>query len=173
MLTHYSTQAWGVISLVRSCAHYELVGYWDIPILCRSLTWASTAITSKPTFPCWLCGNHGHAGKDCPESIHSSNSLGKCTNCQETGDYSILCTKPPKQQAPNNLNAIRCDFCIGHHYGSECNNKKESPAVMYSNRTKKTITTSDDISPMPESGNQPVMHYHVFVPISIFLPPHL
>ena len=109
------------------------------------------ASTSKPTFPSWLCGNHEHAGKDCQQSIHSSNSLQvrKCTNCQETGPYSILCTKPPKAQPRNNLNAIQCDFYFGHNYGSECNKKKESTSVKYSNRTKNAITTSHNISPMP------------------------
>ena len=113
------------------------------------------AITFKPTFPCWLRGNNGHAGRDCPEGMHSSNSLRKCTNCQETFHYSILCTKPCKPQPRNNLNAIHCDFCFGHHYGSECNKKKESTSVKYSNRTKKAIRTSHTISPMPEGSNQP------------------
>ena len=112
-------------------------------------------ITFKPTFPCWLCGNNGNVGRECPEYMHSTNSLRKGINCQETGHYSILCSKPPKPQPPNNLNAIQCDICFGHHYGSECNKKKESTSVQYSNRTKKTIRTSHNISPMPEGSNQP------------------
>ena len=77
------------------------------------------AITLKPTFPGWLCGNYGHVGRDCTEKLHSINSLRHCTTCQETGHYSILCTKPSKPQPPNNLNAIQCDFCFCHHYGSQ------------------------------------------------------
>ena len=45
MVTYYLTQASWVISLLSSCAHYELVGYWDIPILGRSLTLALTLLT--------------------------------------------------------------------------------------------------------------------------------
>ena len=116
------------------------------------------AITFKPTFPCWLYGNDGHIGRDCPQFMHNSNSLRKCTNCQETGHYSILCTKPLKPQPPNNLDAIQCDFSFGHHYGSEYNKKKESTLVKYSNRTKKVIRTSHNISPIPAGSNQLDLH---------------
>ena len=87
--------------------------------------------------------------------MHSTNSLRHCTNCQETGHYSILCTKSGKPQPPNNLNAIQCDFCFGHHYGSQCNKKKESTSVKYFNRTKKAIRISHNLSTMPEGSNQP------------------
>ena len=50
------------------------------------------AITFKSNLSCRLYGNDGHAGKDCAESMHSTNSLRKCTNCQGTGPYSILWT---------------------------------------------------------------------------------
>ena len=90
--------------------------------------------------------------------MHSSNSLRKCTNCQETGYYSILCTKPPKPQPPNDLNAIPCDFCFAHHYRSECNEEKQGTSVGYSNRTKKAIRTSYNISPMPAGSNQPELN---------------
>ena len=111
------------------------------------------AITFKPMFPCWLCGNYEHIGRDCPESIHSHNSLRKCTNWQETSYYSILCSKQYKPQLPNDLNAIQCDFCFGHYYGSECNKKKESTSVKYSNRIKTAIRTSHNISLIPEGSN--------------------
>ena len=112
-------------------------------------------ITFYPTCPCWTCGNHGHLGTDCPEKMHRTNSLRHCTNCQETGHYSILCTKPCKPQPPNNLNASQCDFCFSHPHGSQWNKKKQSTSVKYSNKTKKTIRTSHDLSPMPEGSNQP------------------
>ena len=51
------------------------------------------AMTCKPTFTCCLCGDYEHVGRGCPESMHCSNSLRKWNNCQETGQYSILCTK--------------------------------------------------------------------------------
>ena len=43
------------------------------------------AITFKPAFPCYLCGNYGHVARDCLESIHRSNSFRKNTNYQATG----------------------------------------------------------------------------------------
>ena len=113
------------------------------------------AMTLKPTFLCWRCGNYGHVGTDCAATMHSTNSLRHCTNCQETGHYSILCTKPCKPQPPNNLNAIHCNFGFGYHYGSQCNKKKHSTSVQYSNRTKKAIRTSHNLSRMPEGSNQP------------------
>ena len=113
------------------------------------------AISFKPTIRCWLCGNDVHVGRDCSESMHSSNSLRQCTNWQETGHYIILCTKLLEQQPPNTLNAIQCDICFGHHYGSECNKKTESNSVNYLNRTNKVIRTCHNISPMPEGSNQP------------------
>ena len=84
------------------------------------------AITIQPTFTCWLCNNDEHVDTDCTEKMHTTNSLRHCTNCQETGHYSILCTKPSQPQLLNNLNAFQCDFCFGHHYGSQCNKKNES-----------------------------------------------
>ena len=116
------------------------------------------AITLKLTFPCWLCGNYGHVGTDCTEEIHSTNSLRHCTNCQETGHYGILCTKPSKPQLANNLNAIQCDFCSGQPYSSQCNKKTESTSVKYSKRTKKAINTSHNLSPIPEASNHADLH---------------
>lgn len=43
------------------------------------------AIKTWPTFPCWLCGNHGQASRDCLKIMHSTNSLRYCTNYQHTG----------------------------------------------------------------------------------------
>ena len=57
--------------------------------------------------------------------------------------------------ATKNLNAIQCDFCFGHHYGSQCNKKKESTAVKYSNMTKKAMRIFHNLLPMPEGSNQP------------------
>ena len=87
--------------------------------------------------------------------MHRCNSLRKCTNCQETGHYSILWTKPPKPQPLNDLNAILCNFCFGPQYGSECNKNKDSTSVTYYNRTKQTIRTSNHILLMPAGSNQP------------------
>lgn len=106
-----------------------------------------------PTCPCWLCGNYGHVGRDCIEKMHSTNSHRHYTHCQETGHYSILCINLLKPQPPNNLKAIQCDFWFGHHYGSEYNKIRESTSVKYSNRTKKAIRTSDNLSYMPEGSN--------------------
>ena len=113
------------------------------------------AINLKPIFPCCLCNNYGHVGRDCAKKMHSTNSLRHCTNCQEPGDYSILCTEPFKPQPPNNLNDIQYDFRFGHHYGSQCNKKKESTSVKNSNSIKKTIRTSHNLSRMPEESNLP------------------
>ena len=107
------------------------------------------ALTLVSTFLCWLCGNHGHVGTDCPEKQHTTNSLRYCINCQETGST---------PQPLINLNAIQCHVCFGHPYGSQCNKKKESTSVAYSNRTKKAIRTCYNLSPMPESSNQPDLH---------------
>ena len=87
--------------------------------------------------------------------MHSTYSLRHCINCQETGYYSILCTKPYTPLPTNNLNAIHCDFCVAHHYGSQSNKKKESPSVTYSNRTKNAIRTSYNLLSIPERRNQP------------------
>ena len=91
--------------------------------------------------------------------MHSTNSPRHYTNCQETGHYSILCTKPCQPQPPNNLYAIQYDFCFGHHYRSQCHKKKESTLVKYFNRTKNAIRTSHNLSPMPEGSNQPHMNF--------------
>ena len=48
------------------------------------------AITFKGTLSCCLCGDYGHIGTDCRKTMHSCNTFRKCTNCQETGHYSIL-----------------------------------------------------------------------------------
>ena len=113
------------------------------------------ALTLIPTVPCCLCGNYGHAGKVCPESMHSSNSLRICTTCQELSHYSILCTKPPKVQPRNNLNAIPCAFYVVHHYGIARDTAEECTSVKYSNRTMKVIRTCHHILRMPEGRNQP------------------
>ena len=112
------------------------------------------AITIKLTFPCKLCGNYEHVGTDCPEKFHSTNSLRHCRNRQETGHYSILCTKPSSPQPPNNLNDIQCDLCFGHHYGSQCNKKKQGTSVKYPYRTKNAIRTCHNLSPIPKDRNQ-------------------
>ena len=117
-------------------------------------------VTFQPHFACWLCGNYEHVGKDRPESMHGSNSLRKCTNCQVTGYYSILWTKRPNAHPSNTLNASQCDFCFGHHYGSECNKKKPCTSVRYSNRTKQAIRIWHNKSPMPEGSNHQTVILH-------------
>ena len=113
------------------------------------------AISLSATFPYRLCGKYRHVVTDCAGKSHRTKSVRYGTNRQETGHYSILCTKPAKPQQPNNLNVIPCNFCFGHHHGSQCNEKKDSTSVKYYNRTKKAMRAFQNLSPMPEESNQP------------------
>ena len=130
------------------------------------------SMKANPTFSCWLFGTFGYLGRDWAGTMHSNDSLRYCIHCKGTWHDSIVSTKPPWPQPPNNLHAIPCDLRLRHPYGSECNKNNESTSVAYFNRTTKAIRTSCTFAPMPEGRNHPELNLAQWVHDTIRLNVH-